>query len=209
MLKHSGCFLRWFVKIHNRVWAILTTEMVTDILYCIISLPPKYCPPTIAFNQSKLVVCSFSVDLLLNKQMIPFYSAILIESHLLICAIYSGLYKKVILVFGSVRPRQLSLPFLSSIGEPDGKVDSPAHICYQTIMSPCDRGSAQGWSVFRSLSPCLYRSLFLQRCQGTCAVNVKRSPFKAFQKKPLCSRPHIGDCKTYGIWDSCWRSWTL
>lgn len=163
----------------------------------------KYFQPSIAFNQSKLVVCSFSVDLLQNKQMIPFYSAILIESHLLVCAIYSGLYKKVIVVFGSVRPHQLSLPFLSSIGEPDGKVDSSAHICYRTAMSPCDRGSAQGWSVFLSLalSPCpyLYLSLFLQRCQGTCAVNVKRSPFKAFQKKPLCSRPHIGDCKTYGI----------
>lgn len=119
----------------------------------------------------------------------------------------SGLYKKVFVVFVSVRPRHLSLPFLSSIGEPDGKVDSSAYICYRTAMSPCDRGSAQGWSVFLSLllslsfslSPYIYLSHFLQRCQGACAVNVKRSPLKAFQKKPLCSRPHIGDCKTYSI----------
>lgn len=149
------------------------------------------------------IPCNFSVALLRNKRIIPFYSAFLIEYHLLVCAIYSGLYKKVIVVFGSVHPCQLSLPFLSSFGEPDGKADSSAHICYRTAMSPCDRGPAQGWSVFLSLSLSLSLpisvSLFLQRCQGTCAVNVKRSPFKAFQKKPLCSRPHIRDCKTYGI----------
>lgn len=85
--------------------------------------------------------------------------------------------------------------FLRSIGEADGKEDSSAHICYRSAMSPCDRDSLCSRLVSLSLSLSLSQSLSLQRCQGTSAVNVKRSPFKAFEKKPLCSKPHIGIVK--------------
>lgn len=134
--------------------------------------------------------------------------------HLLICAIYSGLYKKVFVVFVSV-VLLLSCspsPFFSTIFELywgarwKSRFIRP-HLLPNRHFTLRQRLSAQGWSVFLSLSlslsfslsPYLYLSHFLQRCQGTCAVNVKRSPLKAFQKKPLCSRPHIGDCKTYSI----------